>query len=170
MARQARLKAKPLAELIEGCLSPSLAAQGFATSDVLIAWPDIVGEKLAAFTRPMKLEWPRRRASFDPDERPMPATLVIRVESAFALEMQHQSPLIIEKVNTYFGWRCVGKIVLKQGPVHREEKQPQQRPPISENEREQIKTAIGNVEDEPLREALERLGKSVLTSNKNQSR
>ncbi len=48
--------------------------------------------------------------------------LVVRTESAFALEMQHLAPIVIERVNTYYGWRCIGRIVLKQGPVHAAEK------------------------------------------------
>ena len=84
--------AKPLADFVDACLGPALAAQGFAASDVIVAWPDIVGERLAAFTQPLKIEWKRRPRSADPDARPEPATLVVRVESAFALEMQHLAP------------------------------------------------------------------------------
>ena len=47
---------------------------------------------------------------------------MIRVESAFALELQHLAPVVIERVNAYYGWRCIGKLVLKQGPVRRAEK------------------------------------------------
>lgn len=166
MARTARNRAKPLAELIEGCIAPSLAAQGFATSDILIAWPEIVGQHLASFTQPMKLDWPRRRSGYDPDERPQPASLVVRVESAFALELQHLAPQVIEKVNTYFGWKCVGKLVLKQGPVLREEKKPVPRPALSSEEHGRIDTAISEVDDEALREALHRLGENVLSTNK----
>ena len=57
------------------------------------------------------------RGGADPDARPEPATLVVRVESAFALELQHLAPLLIERINAHYGWRCVGRLVLKQGPV-----------------------------------------------------
>ena len=59
------------------------------------------------------------RGGADPDARPEPATLIVRVESAFALELQHLAPLVIERVNAHYGWRCVGRLVLKQGPVPR---------------------------------------------------
>ena len=118
-------KPKPLADFIDACLGPALPAQGFAASDVIVAWPDIVGERLAA------LHAARARSSgsagarsADPDARPEPATLVVRVESAFALEMQHLAPLVIERVNAHYGWRCVGRLVLKQGPVRRAEPKP----------------------------------------------
>ncbi len=124
--RKPRPRLSHLSDFVDACLGPSLAAQGFATSDVLLAWPDIVGERLAAFTQPMKIEWKRKSAGAGPEDRPEPATLVVRVESAFALEMQHLAPVVMERVNAHYGWRCVGRIVLKQGPVRRA--QPRRRP------------------------------------------
>ena len=109
---------KPLADFVDSCLGPALRAQGFAASDVITAWPEIAGERLAAFSRPVRLEWPRRGRP-DPDARPEPAALIVRVESAFALELQHLAPLLIERINAHYGWRCVGRLVLKQGPVPR---------------------------------------------------
>ncbi len=147
-------------------MNQSLKAKGFASADVIMAWPDIVGERLAAFTQPLKLEWPRKRASYDPEERPSPAALIIRVESAFALEVQHLTPVIIEKVNTYFGWKCVGKLVLKQGPVHKNVAELPQVKPLTEKEKKRVNEAVLSVEDEPLREALLRLGNTVLATNK----
>ncbi len=103
---------RPLADLVDACLGPALAAQGFAASDVITSWPEIVGERLAAFTQPLKIEWPRKARGVEGAERP-PATLLVRVESAFALEMQHLAPVVIERVNAHYGWCCIGKIVLK---------------------------------------------------------
>jgi hypothetical protein len=156
-------RAKPLADFIDSCLGPSLAAQGFAASDVIVAWPEIVGERLSAFTQPLKIEWKRRPPNGDPDARPEPAALVMRVESAFAIEVQHLAPLIVERVNSHYGWRCVGRIVIKQGPVRRAE--PAGRAPapsLAEPERERILAAVDPVADENLKAALQRLGTAVI--------
>src|SRR5918997_4171912 len=118
LKRVAMARPKPLADLMDACLGPALAAQGFAASDVIAAWADIVGARLAGFTQPIRIDWPRGAAR-DRDTRPEPATLVVRVEGAFALEMQHLAPVIIERVNAHYGWRCIGRLVLKQGPVKR---------------------------------------------------
>ena len=158
---------RPLADLIEASLGRALAAQGFTASDVLVAWPDIVGERLAAATQPIKIEWPRRRAGADPTSRPDPATLVMRVESAFALDVQHLAPVIVERVNAHYGWRCIGKLVLKQGPVRRPgPSRPTPPPPQSETERARIAEALAGVEEEGLRGALDRLGQAVAGSRK----
>lgn len=153
---------KPLADLMEACLSPALAAQGFAASDVITSWGEIVGERLAAFSQPVKIEWPRRARGLDPAARPDPATLVVRVEGAFALEMQHLAPLVIERVNAFYGWRCVGKIVLKQGPMRRPPAKARPRRPVDEAVRQKVAERLGDVADEGLRGALDRLGQAVI--------
>ncbi|WP_262270051.1 DUF721 domain-containing protein [Microvirga yunnanensis] len=156
--------ARPLAEFLDVCLSPSLAAQGFATSDIIMAWPDIVGERLSAFTQPLKIEWKRKAPHADPEARPDPATLVIRVESAFALEMQHLAPTVIDRVNTHYGWRCIGKLVLKQGPVRRVEKKRPVARPLTSAEREKVDRAVEPIREESLKAALERLGQAIVSS------
>ncbi|WP_112663255.1 DUF721 domain-containing protein [Microvirga flavescens] len=157
---------KPLADFIDVCLGPSLAAQGFATSDVLVAWPEIVGERLAEFTQPLKIEWKRKGPNADPEARPEPATLIVRVESAFALELQHLSPIVIERVNAHYGWRCIGKIVLKQGPVRRVKPQKPPMPVVGDEDRQRIGNAVGPIEEEGLKAALERLGTAVVGTAK----
>ncbi|HYF53989.1 MAG TPA: DciA family protein [Salinarimonas sp.] len=157
------LPPRPLADLIDACLGPALAAQGFAASDVIASWPEIVGERLAAFSQPVKLEWPRRTRGAAPEER-APATLVVRVEGAFALEMQHLAPLVMERVNARYGWRCVGKVVLKQGPVRRLPKAAPRPRPLDEATLGAIQAATAGVGDQGLRAALDRLGRAVAAS------
>lgn len=155
---------KPLAEFVDACLGRALAAQGFAASDVIVAWPDIVGERLARFSQPLRIDWPRRGATRGRDERPEPATLVVRVEGAFALEMQHMAPLVVERVNAYYGWRCVGRLVLKQAPVRRDSPAPKAERPLLPEEKAAISDALEGVADDDLRGALDRLGSAVVAN------
>jgi len=156
---------KHLSDLVESCIAPALAAQGFASSDIILSWPEIVGERLARFTEPMRLEWPRRRRHMAPDELPEPATLVVRVVSSFALELQHMAPVVIERVNAHFGWRCVGRLVMRQGPIARHAP-PRPAPPVDEATRQGVARQLQDVEDEKLRAALERLGCAVLSQGR----
>jgi hypothetical protein len=159
-------RTKPLADFLDRCLGPSLAAQGFAASDIIVAWTEIVGARLAAFTQPIRIDWGRRKAGRDPDARPDPATLVVRVESAFALEMQHLAPVVIERVNAHYGWRCIGRLVLKQGPVRRAQPVRPAEPVLDDFERRRVGAAVESVADDRLRAALERLGRAVVGSGK----
>ncbi|APF36878.1 DUF721 domain-containing protein [Chelatococcus daeguensis] len=156
---------KHLSDLVERCIAPALAAQGFASSDIVLAWPEIVGERLARFTEPMRLEWPRRHRHMAPDERSEPATLVVRVASSFALDLQHMAPVVVERVNAHFGWRCVGRLALRQGPIARPAPR-QPAPAVDEATRASVARDIGDVADDKLRAALERLGCAVLSQGR----
>jgi hypothetical protein len=147
---------RPLAELLETCLGPTLAAHGFASSDLMTAWSDIVGTRLAAYCEPLKLEWRSRGPRTNPDEEA--ATLTIRVESAFAIEVQHQAPILIERINAHYGWRCIARIMLKQAPVRRGRKKMQSLSVVPPKPLESmIGETICGIEHQNLKEALLKL-------------
>ena len=151
-----------LAELVDDCIAPALAAQGFAASDVVVAWPEIVGDRLAPYCEPVKIQWPRRPKGMGPDEPSEPAVLVVRVESAFALELQHLAPLIVERVNTRYGWRCVGRLTFRQGPVGRDRATKKAVPLPDARMVETARERVGEVQDDGLRDALVRLGAGIM--------
>jgi hypothetical protein len=66
-------------------------------------WAAIVGPELAAAT------WPEALARG--------GTLKLRVTPAKALEIQHRAPLVIERVNLFFGREAVARLALVQGPL-----------------------------------------------------
>ena len=152
---------RPLADLVQGCISPALAKQGFSEADVLLHWSEIVGDGLAERCRPVRLQW--RRSGGGIDEPNEPATLVVRVEGAFALALQHMAPVVLERVNAYFGWRCVGKLVLRQGPLPERRDRRAVRSPPDSGTRELALQATAEVADDRLRAALVGLGARVLT-------
>jgi hypothetical protein len=155
-----RPRLSTLADLLEPTLGAALATQGFTGHDIVAGWADIVGERLAAASRPVKVDWPRRRGH--EKEGPGAATLVIRVEGAFALELQHVAPVLIERINAVYGWRCIGRLVLKQGPVGREARRPRSPPPVpSADDCRRVAVATTGVTDDGLRQALTRLGHAV---------
>lgn len=154
---------KPLADLVDGLVGPAFAAQGFASSDILAAWPDLVGPRLARVCQPQRLEWPRRRRG--EDGPPDPAVLILRVEGAFALEIQHIAPVLVERINAHYGWRCVGRILLKQGRVRPRPGAPGV-PVPSPEARAKVDAALDGIETERLRAALDRLGVAVVAERK----
>jgi hypothetical protein len=146
--------------MVGGAIDPVLARQGFSQSDLILHWDDIVGTRLAEQCRPIKLQW-RPRAP-EATHAPEPATLLMRVEGAYALEVQHSADQIIARINAHLGWRCVGRLALRQGPVERlnERAAGHARAPSKEAlaaAADQLKA----IADEPLRQALARLGAHV---------
>ncbi len=154
---------KPLAELIDSCIGPAFAAQGFASTDILAAWPEIVGERLARYCRPAKLEWPRRRRGAEDGSGPEPGTLIVRVEGVFAIELQHLAPVVVQRINAHYGWACVGKIVLKQDRVGVRGSAGTTRG-IDPARRGEVAKAVADIENEGLREALDRLGVAAVAT------
>ncbi len=123
-------------------------------------WPEIVGQDIARFCRFERLNWPPRGAKTDPAAASAPATLILRIDGAFAIEAQHLSRLVVERVNAHLGWGCVGRIAFRQGPLPQPPAPRRVRPP-SEEAVARARAACA-VEDEELREALVRLGARVI--------
>ena len=138
-----------------------LARQGFSESDLILHWDDIVGERLAANSRPIKLTWPPRPAGRHPDVTPQPATLVIRVEGGFALELQHMADQVLARINAHLGWRCVGRLMFKQGPIERGDVRAARRAVPTPAALAAAAARVTGIEDEALRNALARLGAQV---------
>jgi hypothetical protein len=77
-----------------------------------------------------------------------------------ALEIQHTSDVILERVNRFFGWSAVGRLALRQGPLSRRKQRAVPSAPDA-NEVKQVAQTLSSIEDEQLREALARLGASI---------
>lgn len=154
--------ARPLADLIGATLDPLMARQGFGAADVILNWEDIAGERLAAVTEPLRMQWPTRAPLRSPDAAVQPATLVLRVEGAFALEVQHLIPVLCERVNAHLGWRCIGRIALRQGPIERKPGPRRVALPIDAAALREAESSARGIENDDLRRALTRLGSRVL--------
>ena len=146
--------ATPLADLVGQCVNEAFSRQGFAAIEIVTHWEDIVGPELAGRSEPMRLHWPRRE---DPDSI---GTLTVRVEGAYAIELQYLAPIVMERVNRYFGWRCVGRIAIRQGPVTRRAAPPTVHEPEAAAV-EEITKEIGSFEDASLGQSIARLGALV---------
>lgn len=153
---------RPLADLVEPCLAPALARYGFGQADIVTCWSEIVGTRVAAYSQPVTLKWPRRPSHAGPDAPREPATLILRVDGGGALELQHMAATVIERINAYLGWRCVGKLALRQAPLERRETT--RRLPFVPDPAALAEARAGTREiaDDALRDALVRLGTRVL--------
>jgi hypothetical protein len=152
---------RPLSEFMGAALSDTLKMQGFASTEIIARWADIAGVEIAAHSEPMKIIWPRANAAGDlSDDAAEPATLVLRVEGPAALEIQHLSAVILERVNRFFGWQAIGRIALRQAPLRRREP-PAPPPPLDPEVAARIAATMPTIEDEDLRQALARLGASI---------
>jgi hypothetical protein len=156
MSKPGRSYAKPLSLLLSDVFKDAYAKQGFAARELVTRWAEIAGPEIAAHSEPLKMQWPRP-VEGQPQE---PATLILRVEGPMALEIQHSSDVILQRVNRFFGWSAVGKLALRQAPLSRRDRPKRPRPPEPKEVAEVEKT-LASVEDDELRAALARLGAAI---------
>lgn len=156
MSKPRPVRAKPLSVLLNDVFSDAYAKQGFAARELVTRWAEIAGPEIAAHSEPLKMQWPRP-VEGQPQE---PATLILRVEGPMALEIQHSSDVILQRVNRFFGWSAVGRLALRQAPLSRHDRPKRPRPPEAKEVAEVEKT-LSSVEDEELRAALARLGAAI---------
>src|SRR3954452_9514269 len=156
MVKPGPIFAKPLSVLLKDVFSEAYAKQGFAARELVTRWAEIAGAEVAACSEPLKIQWPRP-VEGQPQE---PATLVLRVEGPTALEIQHSSDVILERVNRFFGWSAVGRLALRQAPLSRRAAPAESSAP-DPNAVAEIAETLSAVEDAELRAALARLGASI---------
>jgi hypothetical protein len=153
MSKPGRSYAKPLSLLLSDVFKDAYAKQGFAARELVTRWAEIAGQDVAAHSEPLKLQWPRP-VEGQPQE---PATLVLRVEGPMALEIQHKSDVILQRVNRFLGWSAVGRLALRQAPLSRRERS-QAPSPLDPQVVESVAQTLTAIEDDELRAALARLG------------
>ena len=134
---------------------PALKRRGLAQGRLLTDWAEIVGAKLAEVSRPEKLV-PGKGADGG-------GTLEVRVSGPLAVEIQHLAPVVIERINRYFGYQAVGRLRLVHAPVGELGRKPvlppAPRDPAAEAD---LEAALAGIDDPALREALAGLGRALL--------
>jgi hypothetical protein len=146
---------RPLADVLHRTLKDAFAKQGFASTELVTRWADIVGAEIAAHSEPEKIQWPRGAEGHTPE----PGTLVLRVEGPTAIEIQHLSGVVLERVNRFFGWQAVGGLRLRQAPLRRDQRKPLPSPDLAAAAR--IAEDLPEIKDDKLRDALARLGAAI---------
>ena len=116
-------------------------------------WAAVVGADLAATT------WPEALGR--------DGALKIRVVSSFALDLQHRAPLVIERINNFFGRSAIARLVLVQGPLPLPAR-PRRSPaaPLGAEQAKALEARLAEVADPELRAALAGLGHLVLAGKR----
>ena len=155
MASKPRGKGRqPIGVLVRRALGPSFGRRGFSRAEILIRWPAIVGAGLARHACPERLTAPRRAGG---------GTLRVRVEGGFATELQHLETEVIERINSYFGYRAVARLALVQGPLPvTAAPARRQARPLDAGEAASLERALAGTEDDRLRASLAGLGRHVI--------
>ncbi|MBZ0123229.1 MAG: DciA family protein [Roseovarius sp.] len=141
-------------------------SRGFAVGRVLTHWAEIAGEEIAAIARPVEVSYGRKGFG---------ATLTVLTTGARAPMLEMQKETLRERVNAVYGYNAIARIRITQtaatgfaegqavfapGPSARPEPIPD---PAAERAAAEIAAPVA---DEGLRQALEALGRNVLSRRK----
>ncbi|MCH8322883.1 MAG: DUF721 domain-containing protein [Proteobacteria bacterium] len=130
---------------------------GFAEDALIRGWREIAGEKLSRVAAPLRLTYGKEKGE-------KIAILHLLVEGAAALEVQHQIPILIEKINIFYGHNLISRITLIQGkPGQNKRPERVEKKPPDPAVVKQIETWTKAMKDSGLRETLISLGAEVLT-------
>jgi len=135
----------------------AFARHGFAHGELLARWPEIVGEELSSASEPERIKWPRGASE---DARKAGGTLVIRAAPGRGLELQHQAPLIMERINRFLGYGAITSVKIVQAATWARNAPFIAPVPAKKLYEQELVT----IEDNSLKAALERLGAAVATA------
>jgi hypothetical protein len=94
-------------ELVGGVGDPSFRRFGFVQGSIVSRWAEIVGERYAKVSSPESIRFPTGRKAG--------GVLTLLVDGAHAPLIQHLTPLIVDRVNRFFGYAAINRIVFRQG-------------------------------------------------------
>jgi hypothetical protein len=134
---------QPIARKALGPGRPSLAA-------LAADWPAVVGEETARAALPERLSWPRGERTG--------GVLELRVEPAAAVEIQHDAPRLIERVNAYLGHGAVDRLRLVQAAPR---PAPPAAPPLGAEDRAAMEAELDPSLDPEWRARLALLGEAI---------
>ena len=152
---QRSCRARSAGELVGDVGGQSFRRFGFVQSSIVSRWNEIVGERYARVSSPESIRFPTGKKAG--------GVLTLLVDGAHAPLIQHLTPLIVERVNRFFGYGAVNRIVFKQGrppaPPPRTER-PQLRPVPKE-----LGEGLREIADPELRQCLESLASRIAATS-----
>ncbi len=158
LLRRRRGSLRALSASLPGVTKRVFARRGLMGAELARQWPAIVGAELAAQCRPRKLRFPRPGEALD-------GTLTLRVDPAWALEIQHLETQLLERINSFFGYCAVTRLVLQQGPLANRQVRPRTAAEMQSGEPPAADAALTakltTIADQDLRNALAGLGRSL---------
>ena len=126
---------------------------GFVQSSVVSRWREIVGERYAQVSSPESIRFPPGKRSA--------GVLTLVVEGAHAPMLQHVAPVIIDRVNRFFGYEAVERVQFRQGMVQVARARARVAPPSLRAMPVELGESLRAIADPELRACLEALARGI---------
>jgi len=146
-------RARAVSDIVPDIGRAAFRRFGFVQSSIVSRWREIVGDRYASVSSPESIRFPAGKRS--------EGVLNLIVEGAHAPMMQHVAPVIVERVNRFFGYQAVARVAFRQGLVQvaraRNRAAPASLRPIPA----ELGESLREVADPELRACLESLARGV---------
>lgn len=134
---------------------PSFRRFGFIQGAIVSRWGEIVGPRYAKVSSPESIRFPAGKKAG--------GVLTLLVDGAHAPLIQHLTPMIVERVNRFFGYSAINRIVFRQGKPMASMPRPS-RPNLRPVPKE-LGEGLREIADPELRACLESLAARIAASN-----
>lgn len=151
-------------EIIARIIDPILRERIGFSIQILENWAEIAGYDIAETTQPLEIVWspPRWHGMGKAFE---PAVLIVACDSFSAMKLLHKSSEVIQRLNAYFGYSAIARLKIKQRPIRAIKKvSSPQKDFIDDKQQTRLKQMLVDIRNDTLRQALFKLGVSILTS------
>lgn len=123
-------------------------------------WNELVGKKYSPFCYP-------KSVNFDKNSKNAKLTIAVH-NSAVGMFLESNNEIILEKIASFYGFKSITKIVIKQEPkeinIHPQEiKLPKQQEDF-------LQQRLKNIQDQELVQTLRNLGKQIFNEKNKQSK
>jgi hypothetical protein len=146
--------ARQVAPLLKD-LNARFQTQDTGAGNLKLRWSEIVGQAMAGLCEPVKITKAKTGAILD-----------IRCEGVYAPLLQHQTSLILSRVNLHLGPNTIGRIRLIQGQITKPKPQAiAPSSPLSAQRELELQASLSNVDNPDIRHALLKLGRAVMKKN-----
>ena len=130
-------------------------------------WKEIVGDFFFDYSEPIRIDNIGNNLNNE-DNSSTKGVLHVNVSGPAALDFMHLNDKIIEKINSYFGYKTVSKIVLHQVPYikkrRKTSKNTKEKNEVNKYDEIILKKTTSVITRKKLEKALLKLGKSILTN------
>lgn len=150
-----------LSDLAKSVNNRAFRRYGFAKSDIHLHWAEIVGPILSKSSLPQRLVMPKEQDT----ERA--GVLHVRVEGSYAPEMQHLEHLVIDRINSYYGFKAVERMIFHHGVIDNGVPERKHIPPIlSDSQKKELEFHLHDIKDDDLRKSLYKVGAEIIGKQK----
>ena len=149
-------RARAVSDMLPAVGGAAFRRFGFVQSSIVSRWREIVGDRYAGVSSPESIRFPPGKRSA--------GVLTLVVEGAHAPMMQHVAPVIVERVNRFFGYEAVERVQFRQGVVQLARAKARTAPPSLRPIPVEMGDSLRQVADPELRACLEALARGVAAS------